>query len=85
MMIDPPLTIEEVASGEFPQADIEMLLAFAERRRNKDAKGVELPIVLIDQLAEFPALREYEETAEDREAREVAAETIAGRADGQTV
>lgn len=53
MLVDPEVTPEEVAAGEFPKADIEMLLEFAERRRNTDAAGNRLPIVVLEEYARF--------------------------------
>lgn len=53
MLVDPPVSVEEVAAGDFPAADIEMLIEFAERRRNQDANGVRLPIVILEQQQPF--------------------------------
>ena len=46
MLVDPKVTPEEVAAGDFPEEDIRMLLEFAERRRNVDAAGNQLPIIV---------------------------------------
>lgn len=53
MLVDPKLAPDEVASGDYPQADIDMLIEFAERRRDTDAAGVKLPIVVLEELATF--------------------------------
>lgn len=53
MLVDPKVTPEEVAAGDFPDADIAMLLEFAERRRNTDAAGKRLPIVVLGDFARF--------------------------------
>jgi hypothetical protein len=48
MLIEPAVTAAEVASGMFHELDIRMLLEFAERRRNIDAAGQSLPIMVLD-------------------------------------
>jgi hypothetical protein len=53
MLVDPTVTPEEVAAGDFPQADIDMLIEFAERRRNTDAAGKRLAIVVLEEFARF--------------------------------
>ncbi len=53
MVIEPAITAEEIADGAFPELDIRMLLEFAERLRNVDADGNELPITTMDQWATF--------------------------------
>lgn len=53
MLVAPKLTAEEVGSGDFPQPDLEMLIEFAERRRDTDAAGTKLPIVVLETLATF--------------------------------
>jgi hypothetical protein len=83
MLVDPKLTPEEVGSGDFPPADIEMLVAFAERKKNVDAKGVKLPITVLETLAPFPSRRAVEEALEILEdGREPAAAAAPG-ADGE--
>jgi hypothetical protein len=64
MLVEPKVTPEEVAGGDFPQADIEMLIEFAERRRNVDAAGNQLPIVLLEDFARF---RDVNGSQPDRE------------------
>lgn len=53
MLVDPKVTVEEVAAGDFPDLDIEMLIEFAERRRNTDARGNRLPIAVLEEYARF--------------------------------
>lgn len=53
MLVDPTVTPDEVAAGEFPELDIRMLLEFAERRRNTDAVGNRLPVVVLRDWASF--------------------------------
>jgi hypothetical protein len=55
MLVEPAVTPEDVASGMFHELDIRMLLEFAERRRNTDADGNVLPIVVLgpDEWATF--------------------------------
>lgn len=55
MLVNPKVTPEEVAAGDFPELDIRMLLEFAERRRNTDAAGNRLPILVVEQWATFRA------------------------------
>ncbi len=55
MLVSPEVTPDEVGSGMFPDADIEMLLEFAERKRCEDAAGVKLPIIVLEKFARFPA------------------------------
>lgn len=47
------LTADEVAAGEFPELDIRMLLEFAERRRDRDAAGNRLPVIVLRDWASF--------------------------------
>ena len=51
MLIEPRVEVEDVR--ELPEADVAMLLGFAERRRNEDAKGVRLPIVVLEEFDRF--------------------------------
>lgn len=51
MLVDPTITPEEVAT--LPELDVRMLLEFAERLRNVDAAGNELPITTMDEWATF--------------------------------
>lgn len=53
MLVEPEVTVEEVAGGIFPELDIRMLLEFAERLRNVDADGNQLPITTLDAWAGF--------------------------------
>lgn len=53
MVIEPEITAEEVANGVIPELDVRMLLEFAERLRNIDAAGNELPIITQDEWATF--------------------------------
>ena len=53
MLIEPEVTPEEVAAGMFHELDIRMLLEFAERVRNVDAQGNQLPIITLDEWATF--------------------------------
>lgn len=53
MLVEPEVTSEEVADGDFHEFDIRMLLAFAERRLNVDAAGKKLPIIVLDEWATF--------------------------------
>jgi hypothetical protein len=55
MIVDPPVTVDDVRSGELPELDLRMLMDFAERRRNVDAAGNKLPILLLDEWATFRA------------------------------
>jgi hypothetical protein len=51
MLVDPKVEPEDVA--ELPEQDVKMLIDFAERRRNTDRDGVRLPIVLLEEYAQF--------------------------------
>jgi len=53
MVVAPEITVEDVAGGVIPELDVRMLLEFAERMRNIDAAGNELPIVTMDEWATF--------------------------------
>lgn len=53
MLVEPSVTPEEVEAGQFPELDVRMLLEFAERRRNVDAAGNELPIIVLREWATF--------------------------------
>lgn len=48
MLIQPEVTAADVASGMFHELDMRMLLEFAERRRDTDAAGNKLPIMVLD-------------------------------------
>lgn len=48
MLIQPEVTPAEIADGLFHELDIRMLLEFAERRRDTDAAGNKLPIMVLD-------------------------------------
>lgn len=53
MLVEPKVTPEEVARGDFPEVDVKMLLEFAERRRNVDAVGHRVPVVILAEWARF--------------------------------
>lgn len=53
MLVEPKVTAEEVARGDFPELDVKMLLEFAERRRNVDAVGHRVPVVVLAEWARF--------------------------------
>lgn len=53
MLVEPKVTPEEVARGDFPELDVKMLLEFAERRRNTDALGHKVPVVILAEWARF--------------------------------
>jgi hypothetical protein len=52
-LVDPPLSDEQLASGQIPDEDILMLSQFASRERVYDAKGVKLGIEPIDRYQEW--------------------------------
>lgn len=83
MMIDPPVTPEELASGDFPRVDIDMLVQFAERRRNTDAAGVKFAITILDDLAAFREQRAGEEDDAAVSSGEDPAPDVAGGADDE--
>lgn len=51
MLVEPSIDPEDVVG--LPERDVAMLVDFAERRRNEDADGVRLPIVLLEEYARF--------------------------------
>jgi hypothetical protein len=51
MLVEPAIEPDDVR--QLPEADVRMLLEFAERKRNEDAKGVRLPIVVLDEYDRF--------------------------------
>jgi hypothetical protein len=51
MLVDPAVKPEQVP--QLPEPDREMLLEFADRRRDRDAEGVKLPIALTETFARF--------------------------------
>jgi hypothetical protein len=53
MLVDPHVTADEVGAGEFPEMDVRMLLEFAERRRNTDAVGNKVPVIVLSEWATF--------------------------------
>jgi hypothetical protein len=53
MLVEPEVTAEEIAAGDFHPLDIRMLLEFAERLRKVDAEGNHLPIITLDEWATF--------------------------------
>lgn len=53
MLVQPKVTAEEVGRGDFPAMDIRMLLEFAERRRDTDAAGNRLPVIVLREWAGF--------------------------------
>jgi hypothetical protein len=48
MLVDPPMTVEELGSAKLPSEDILMLTEFATRERVVDARGVALGVEPID-------------------------------------
>jgi hypothetical protein len=85
MLVDPKLTAKEVASGDYPPADLEMLLEFAERRRDTDHLGVKLPITVLEGLKGFPAPAVDDEAARAGANGEPAAPEPDRGADGDDV
>lgn len=53
MLVDPAIDPADVAEGLVPQGDIDMLIEFAERRRNSDHEGVRLPIAVLEEFDRF--------------------------------
>lgn len=53
MLVEPKVTAEEVGRGDFPAMDVRMLLEFAERRRDTDAAGNRLPVIMLSDWAGF--------------------------------
>jgi hypothetical protein len=53
MILEPEVTVEDVAEGRVPELDVRMLREFAERIRNTDAAGNVLPITTMDEWATF--------------------------------
>lgn len=53
MLVEPAVTADEVTEGAFPELDVKMLLEFAERRRNVDAAGTRLPVIVLSEWASF--------------------------------
>lgn len=53
MLVEPQVTPEEVEAGQFPELDVKMLLEFAERRRNVDAAGNRVPVIVLHEWATF--------------------------------
>ncbi len=53
MVVEPAVSVDDVRSGELPELDLRMLMQFAERKRNLDADGNRLPILLLDEWATF--------------------------------
>jgi hypothetical protein len=51
MLVEPTVEPEDVK--DMPELDVEMLMEFAERKRDTDAKGVRLPIVMLEVFARF--------------------------------
>jgi len=52
-LVDPALTYEEIASGEFPEDDFSMILEIVQRRRSYDARGVRIGVEPLDRWAAF--------------------------------
>lgn len=63
MVVEPSLSPDDVAEGRVPELDVRMLLEFADRRRNVDAAGNELPIKLLADMAPFRLQPERREVA----------------------
>lgn len=52
-LVEPDLTYEEIASGEFPEDDFSMILEIVQRRRAYDARGVRIGVEPLDRWAMF--------------------------------
>jgi hypothetical protein len=52
-LVEPALTYEEIASGEFPEDDFSMILEIVQRRRQYDARGVRIGVEPLDRWAAF--------------------------------
>lgn len=53
MLVEPQVTADEVEAGDFPEPDLRMLLEFAERKRDRDAAGNRLPVIMLADWATF--------------------------------
>jgi hypothetical protein len=53
MVVEPEITVDDLEAGLLPELDLRMLLEFAERLRNTDAAGNELPITTQETWARF--------------------------------
>jgi hypothetical protein len=62
-LVEPVLTYEEIASGEFPEDDFSMILDIVQRRREFDARGVRIGVEPLDRWEAFH--REHRLDAED--------------------
>lgn len=65
MVVSPAIRPEDVT--DLPDQDVEMLLEFAERKRNTDASGVKLPIMVLEEFARFRGGRDGAAGAASRE------------------
>lgn len=52
-LIEPALTYEEVASGEYPEDDLSMIAEIVQRTRAFDARGVRIGVEPLDRWAAF--------------------------------
>lgn len=64
MLVEPQVEPDDVKS--LPEKDVEMLIQFAERKRDTDAKGVRLPIAMLEVYAQFRDERSGDEDDADR-------------------
>jgi len=62
-LVEPELSYEEIASGEFPEDDFSMILEIIQRRRQYDARGVRIGVEQLDRWEAFH--REHGLDAED--------------------
>lgn len=52
-LVDPPLTYEEITSGEYPEDDLSMVAEIVQRVRAFDARGVRIGVEPLDRWATF--------------------------------
>ncbi len=55
MLVEPTFTADEIDDGALAEPVKQMLLEFAERKRDTDAAGHKLPIITLEAMATFPA------------------------------
>lgn len=67
MLVEPAVTAAEVAGGEYPEEDVKMLLEFAERRRDRDATGARVPVIVARAWARFRDEPAGDDSARDRD------------------
>jgi hypothetical protein len=80
MLIEPEIEAGDVQA--LPEADVEMLLAFAERSRDTDATGVKLPIIVLERFATFRDERGGDEDDGAREPGDPDIPAVDSRANG---